>query len=231
VTPRRRKTLRLAPWHADWLTVHHLARGLRRAAARALGDLGTVTGDPLLVLDLGCGERPWEGLFGRARCIGLDIGVDGARPDVIAQGEALPFAEGAFDIVFSSQVLEHVPEHRAALHECARTLRSGGQLVLSVPFYWPLHEEPQDLRRFTNHGLRRELEDAGFDDISIQPDTGSLTMVSVAALGLMPRRRGAWLLMAPLVLLVNLGTLLAQHLSADRRSPLNWVVNARRKAR
>lgn len=48
---------------------------------------------------------------------------------------ALPFADGAFDAAMSLDVLEHVPDFRAALHEFARVLRPGGRLVLTVPFY------------------------------------------------------------------------------------------------
>jgi SAM-dependent methyltransferase len=133
--------------------------------------------------------------------------------------------------VFSSQVLEHVPDDRGVLRECARVLRPGGQLVLSVPFYWPLHEEPHDFRRFTNHGLRFLLQQAGFGRVVVLPDSGSLTMATVAVLELLPRRHGAWVLLAPLVLAINLLTVLAQRMSTDRRSTLNWVVTAQKGLR
>jgi len=45
------------------------------------------------------------------------------------------FGDGAFDAVISLDVLEHVPDFRAALREFARVLRPGGWLVLTVPFY------------------------------------------------------------------------------------------------
>lgn len=47
----------------------------------------------------------------------------------------LPFADGAFDAAMSLDVLEHVPDFRAALREFARVLRPGGRLVLTVPFH------------------------------------------------------------------------------------------------
>src|SRR5204862_7644270 len=54
---------------------------------------------------------------------------------VLAQGDAgaLPFAAGAFDRVYCSEVLEHVVDPPAAVAEIARVLAPGGVAVLSVP--------------------------------------------------------------------------------------------------
>lgn len=48
---------------------------------------------------------------------------------------ALRLGDASLDGVVSLDVLEHVPDHRAALREFARVLRPGGVLVLTVPFY------------------------------------------------------------------------------------------------
>jgi SAM-dependent methyltransferase len=181
------------------------------------------------VLDLGCGERPWRFLLEPSKVVGVDISAVGATPDVLADGAHLPFADASFVIVFSSQVLEHVPNADAVLNECARVLVPGGRLVMSVPFFWPLHEEPHDYCRFTSHGLRLALDRAGMRVDTIEPDCGSLTMIVVAALDLLPRWKGSWLLFSPLVLAVNLVTLVLQPLSQDRRSTLNWIVSATRR--
>jgi len=45
----------------------------------------------------------------------------------------LPFRDGAFDRVLSSEVLEHLPDPGAAVAELARVTRRGGIVVLSVP--------------------------------------------------------------------------------------------------
>ncbi|HKC15750.1 MAG TPA: methyltransferase domain-containing protein [Steroidobacteraceae bacterium] len=47
---------------------------------------------------------------------------------------AMPFADGAFQIVIMKHVLEHTPDPRAALREVRRVLRPGGGLYIAVPF-------------------------------------------------------------------------------------------------
>lgn len=46
----------------------------------------------------------------------------------------LGFDDARFDRLFSFDVLEHVPDHRAALREFARVLKPGGRAILTVPF-------------------------------------------------------------------------------------------------
>lgn len=59
----------------------------------------------------------------------------------------LPFADGTFDCVICSEVLEHIPAHEQAMHEIVRVLKTGGTLAVSVPRYlpericWALSEE------------------------------------------------------------------------------------------
>jgi SAM-dependent methyltransferase len=122
-----------------------------------------------LVLDVGCGQRPYEKTFfaGAARYIGTDYLTDRSRPDVISSALHLPFADGAFDTVVSTEVLEHVPEPLRALHEMARVLKAGGHLVLSVPLYWPRHEVPYDFFRYPYDGLLYLVEKGGFDLVKL----------------------------------------------------------------
>lgn len=63
------------------------------------------------------------------------VTLDAAAPDVDVRGslEALPFADGSFDAVICSHVLEHVTDDRRAMRELWRVLTPGSWAVLQVP--------------------------------------------------------------------------------------------------
>jgi 2-polyprenyl-3-methyl-5-hydroxy-6-metoxy-1,4-benzoquinol methylase len=52
-----------------------------------------------------------------------------------ADGMALPFPEGTFDLVLSHAVIEHVADASLYLRECARVLAPGGHVYLSTAPY------------------------------------------------------------------------------------------------
>jgi hypothetical protein len=47
----------------------------------------------------------------------------------------LSFADARFDYLLTFEVLEHVPDYPAALRECARVLKPGGTMLVSIPFH------------------------------------------------------------------------------------------------
>ncbi len=76
-------------------------------------------------------------------------------------------APGSMDTIFSSNVLEHIEDDRAALESCFSLLRPGGRLVLLVPafqqLYSPLDRNLEHHRRYSKIDMTRKLRDAGFD--------------------------------------------------------------------
>jgi SAM-dependent methyltransferase len=136
----------------------------RRCLYEALRDLGHELGGR--VLDVGCGDRPYEALIPARDYLGLEIDTPEARArskaDAYYDGRRFPFEDGSFDGVLCNQVLEHVFEPAAFVSELARVLRPGGRLLLTVPFVWDEHEQPRDYARYSSFGLAALLAQAGF---------------------------------------------------------------------
>ena len=123
---------------------------------------------PLLsgrLLDVGCGSQPYRPLFAVDAYVGLDIDSETSRKrgvaDYLYDGKIFPFADSSFDAVLCNQVLEHVFNPDEFLGEIARVLKPGGKLLLTVPFVWDEHEQPNDYARYSTFGLRALLEKQG----------------------------------------------------------------------
>lgn len=94
------------------------------------------------VLDVGCGEGRFARLleFDGATVFGVDpvpTFAEHARARgekarfAAAQAEALPFADGVFDLVVSYLTLIDIPDYQGGIAEMARVLRPGGRLLLA----------------------------------------------------------------------------------------------------
>lgn len=70
--------------------------------------------------------------------------------------------EKAFDFISIEQVFEHLAEPERAARHVYTMLARGGHALISTPFLLRIHPEPIDCWRWTEDGLRRLLERAGF---------------------------------------------------------------------
>jgi SAM-dependent methyltransferase len=153
---------RLSDWvDLQWSLIVDL---LRRVAPQARGRL----------LDVGCGEKPYEQIFLPfvTEYLGIEheatFAVTAAalgtrKPDLTYDGRRLPFDDRSFDTVLNVQVLEHTPHPGALIKEMARVLKDDGLLILSAPFQFRLHEQPHDYFRYSPHGLRILCGEAGLE--------------------------------------------------------------------
>ena len=90
---------------------------------------------PGRLLDLGSGTGAALPVFGTRHVIALDpvpemLALNRASERVVAVGEALPFADGSFDAVFSAYVFRNLTSIPDTLLEISRVLRPGGKVAV-----------------------------------------------------------------------------------------------------
>jgi SAM-dependent methyltransferase len=153
------------------------------------------------VLDAGCGTGRNLAEFGS---LGTARGVDpspaaiefcrrrGLTGVTEAGIEALPFEDGAFDLILATDVLEHVERDDLAAAELRRVAAPGAVLVVTVPAYrwlWSQHDDSHHhLRRYTAGALRARLAAAGWRPVLLTY-FNSLLLPPIALVRMLARRR------------------------------------------
>ena len=147
-------------WHMFNWSYRHLT-ALRTAYERAIA--AHLPGGGRL-LDYGCGNMPYRPLFedAVAEYVGADLPGNEQAGVTFSETGRIDCGDGAFDVVLSSQVLEHVADPDFYLSEARRVLKPGGTLLLSTHGVWRYHPDPRDLWRWTCDGLKLVIERNGF---------------------------------------------------------------------
>ena len=134
--------------------------------------------------DLGCGRIP---LYEAYRdhidnCVCVDWGNTmhpNEHLDIECDlSKSLPLPDAGFDTIILSDVLEHIAQPERLWAEMARILKPHGKVLMNVPFFYWLHEEPHDYYRYTEHALRRFAELAGFQIVLLRAVGGSPEIVT-----------------------------------------------------
>jgi SAM-dependent methyltransferase len=218
---QRPPELRVArPWHRLAYIVRRLPSALEElSAALDLPRGGRV-------LDYGCADVPYRRFFPPdAEYVTADLpGNPRASVEINADG-SVPCQDEGFDVVLSTQVLEHVSDPALDLSECHRVLSPGGRLLLSTHGMMLYHPDPVDYWRWTCAGLRRVVEDAGLEIVRFEGIMGlgamGLQFTQDAMLGRLPR-----LLRPALCLFMQALVALADRLGSRESRDLNALVFA-----
>jgi len=150
------------------------------------------------LLDVGCGQRPYEKTFfaGASEYVGADYQTDRSRPDVVCSAVEMPVPNESFDTVTCTEVLEHVPDPLRALREMHRVLKPGGHLILTTPMYWPRHDLPYDFFRYPYDGLLHLVKESGFELVKLFNRGRSYAFVGqvIQHVHPIPFRAASWLI-------------------------------------
>ena len=133
-------------------------------------------------LDVNGSSRQFMIPLGPSEYIGCDL-VAGKGVDRIVNARFLvqAFGMNSFDIVISTEMIEHVPDWKACISQMKRVLKPGGSLVLTTrsPGF-PFHEYPLDCWRFTQDDMRRIFSDMIVHNVEsdVPQEPGVLVKVS-----------------------------------------------------
>ena len=181
-------------------------------------------------MDLGCGEAPFKDYF--LQFSDSYIGVDwtktlhNSKADIVSNlNEKIELDDETADTIISLSVMEHLCEPQIFLHESYRILKTGGIMILQVPWQWHVHEAPHDYFRYTPYGLKYMFEKAGFINIKVEAHTGFFTTWIVkfnyfSMRFIRGHKLFRWLLKAILIPIWTIGQLLAPYLDKLDR---NWA--------
>ena len=158
---------------------HFWFHGFRASFVPVLDEIAGGRRD-LRLLDCGCGTGyNLQQLLPRyGTAFGFDLSPDSIRRGreahlAIARGNMhhIPFRSGTFDIATSFDVVQSVPDDRAALREMARVLKPGGHVVLNVTALELLRGDHSDVweevRRYTPRTARELLAGAGLTPVRV----------------------------------------------------------------
>lgn len=123
----------------------------------------------LSLVDIGSGPEQFRDVTWRFKKTSIDFKQYGTTDIVSDLTKPIPLPSGTADVVFLSNVLEHMPYGDATLRECRRILKPAGMIIGTIPFISPIHQAPYDFHRYTSYMLELLLKDAGFSTIEIIP--------------------------------------------------------------
>ena len=145
------------------------------------------------VLDLGCGAGRFVAalLDAGTDAVGVELAdgalerarrnVPGAELHALAPDGAIPLEDASVDLVWCSEVLEHVPDTAGLLSEARRVLRTGGRLLVTTPSHdlprrallalarFDAHFDPlgQHVRFYSRRSLARVLDSFAFEEVHV----------------------------------------------------------------
>lgn len=139
------------------------------------------------VLDVGCGEKPYEEIFSNE--IDLYVGIDKlsshhfyspqTQADVYGDACSLPFTSESFETVICTEVLPHIENPNLCFAELANVLKPGGFLIVTANKTWERRTglPIPDFWRFTDQGLALLAEQQNLKVIFTKPGCGFLALI------------------------------------------------------
>lgn len=122
------------------------------------------------LLDFGGGDKAsYRDVLGNCDYKSVNIDPKICPSWLLAVGDKIPCDDNTFDSVLSLNTLEHIYDSNGVICDIYRVLKPKGELILTVPFLYPIHGHPDDFFRPTPSWILKTFFDAGFSSVKIVP--------------------------------------------------------------
>jgi ubiquinone/menaquinone biosynthesis C-methylase UbiE len=210
--------------------------------------------DGSMVLDVGAGSCPYREFF--RHCVYNTQDFTQLQPDQLRHGNygkidyvcdagSIPVADGTFDVVLCTEMLEHVPDPLKVLAEFARILKAGGRLILTAPLGSGIHQEPfHYYGGYTRYWYEKFLPQLGFGKVQVTANAGSFRFFSQESLRFLTSSRPfsldmpvllelawapVWVFLVPILgLLIPLACAWLDRFDIEKRFTVGYHVTAER---
>jgi SAM-dependent methyltransferase len=211
---------------APWSPFAYVGRKLQSAVLDLIARVDAAPG--ATILDYGCADSPYRSALSKTmEYVGADLTGNPAADVLLNKNGSVPLPASSFDVVLSTQVLEHVADPRAYVAECFRLLRPEGTLVLTTHGIMYYHRDPEDYWRWTCDGLTKIVNSVGFEVVEVRGVLGlaaaALQLFQDATAGHLHR----WLRGPYLVLMQGLIALADRMYSEETRAQNGLVLAVR----
>ena len=125
------------------------------------------------ILDIGCGDKPYEKYFSKFKYIGVDNNSEKkSRAEIISLAEKLPFNSNYFDAVMTTLVLDDIFPPEDAIIEISRVLKRGGHYFAVEAQSAQSHNYPNDYFRFTPGAIKKLCAKHGLELVEYKEYAG-----------------------------------------------------------
>lgn len=146
----------------------------RRANWRFLQEQIARLAPEALILDVGAGRGDFADLFHERSYLALDV-YPYPEVDIVCDlTQTNPFRSDSFDAILLMNVMEHIFDTHTLLATLSGLLKTGGVIIVAIPFLVKIHQAPIDYVRFTHyalqglgevHGLETDTLEGYFDPV------------------------------------------------------------------
>lgn len=135
----------------------------RKITLQVLEGIQNKADEKLAVLDVGSGINNWSVAFSDDSLDVYHTAELDTELEATYHGDFFQLdLEMKYDVVIATEFIEHIPDPRLFFEKARSFLKDSGILVISFPFMFKIHGNPDDYYRYTASGVRA-LSESFFD--------------------------------------------------------------------